>query len=87
MGAFTNLPDGQHCVTAHKRGYKSPLPAAEVGSRCAPQVVHPGRSHPEELMAAFTVDFDDFFLDQMLVEVVASLDEGGPSWLQETHGA
>jgi hypothetical protein len=38
-------------------------------------------------MAAFTVDFDDFFLDQMLVEVVASLDEGGPSWLQEMHGA
>ncbi len=87
MGAFSNLPDGQHCVPAHKRGYESPLPAAEVGCHCAPQVVHSDRSHTEDPMAAFTVDFDDFFLDQMLVEVVASLDESGPSRLREIHGA
>lgn len=87
MGTFKNLPDGQRCITAHKHGYQPDMPAAEVASRGAPQLVHPPRSYSEDLVAAFTVDFDEFFLDQMLDEVAASLDESGPSWLQEMRGA
>ena len=87
MGALTNLPDGRGCVATPKVGCQARMPAAEAGHDSPMQPVHPARSYAEDLMAAFTVDFDDFFLEQMLVEVVAGMDESGLSSLQEIRGA